>query len=477
MAADFLKQISFKSPVTIIAACVFLGVIVLSLIIRRSGHHLSKQQRLFNNGTHNYESTVIILSLDGFKPAYLDLDLNPNLLKFAADGVQAAYMRPSFPSLTFPNHYTLVTGKYPSEHGIVANEFYDPMSQREFSYMGGRESLDSFWWEGADPIWVAAENQGVISASHMWVGSEAVIHGVTPTFVDKYNGSETYSSKVNRVMEWLDLPIESRPRLVTMYAPHPDHEGHIYGPFGDAVKLALANLDSLISGLVDGLKQRNLYDIVDLLIVSDHGMAANYRENVFFIDEILDMNLIEHIDGWPLYGLRPYDISQITPIYRTLKQHSKDQHWQVFLKKDLPSRWHFSKDNNPRIAPLWIIPDPEWAIVTKAEFELSFGDPNRKVRGLHGYDNFAQQMRALFLAHGPHFSPGQVEPFSNVEVYEIMTKILDIEPDPNNGTLHGELQYTKASKKSELSNDSDSLVTFTPKPIMYLLGKFTTWFS
>jgi len=225
-----------------------------------------------SNGTHTFQPTVLIVSLDGFRPNYIDRGLTPNLHQLSETGVAPEYMKPCFPSVTFPNHYSIVTGLYPESHGVIANEYYDPVLDQQFDIGSGATSLQSYWWEGTsgglvEPIWVTAEKQGVITATHMWPGSEAVIQGIEPTHVDKFNAAEDLSNKVHRVMGWLDLPDEERPGFIATYVPTIDSVGHHDGPDSLALNISLTDVDSMIGAIMDGLEQRNLTDIVNLIVV------------------------------------------------------------------------------------------------------------------------------------------------------------------------------------------------------------------
>ncbi|KAK0256531.1 hypothetical protein B0A54_04628 [Friedmanniomyces endolithicus] len=413
-----------------------------------------------SNGTHKFAPTTILISLDGFRADFLHRNLTKTLTSFVRQGVSPKYMLPSFPSLTFPNHFTLVTGLHPESHGIVGNSFFDPVLQKEFHYTDPTRSMQPEWWD-AEPIWVTAEKNGVKTGVHMWPGSEVTggIEGVEASYVDKYNGDEKLDNKVRRILGWLDLPSaldmrggevadverELRPQLIAAYVPDVDSDGHAYGPNSTYIKSTIAEVDGMLASLFDGISDRNLTDIVNIIIVSDHGMATTSVNRLIQLEDLVDISLIEHIDGWPLYGLRPWDSSpeKLQTIYNDILERSrlpKYKHaFEVYLRDtDMPERYHFSKNN--RIAPLWLVPKAGWAIVKKEEFEftLDTGDHAYHPRGLHGYDNQHPLMRAIFVARGPAFPhlPGsELAPFQNTEVYNIVCDSLGLEPVANNGTL------------------------------------------
>jgi len=437
---------------------VYLAIIALFFALVYGAYKASKQHILtpthhrlinFSNGTHNFRPTTILISLDGFRADFLNRDITPALNAFIASGVSPTYMLPSFPSVTFPNHFTLVTGLYPESHGIVSNQFWDPVFREEFYYTNVGVSMQPKWWT-AEPIWVTAENQNVRTAIHMWPGSEAHIPDVEPTYLDKYNGSEALPRKVDRILRWLDLPgdddnatsdEDKRPQLIAAYVPDVDADGHKYGPNSTEIRATIADVDSMLTMLVEGLYNRNLTEIVNIVIVSDHGMATTSTQRLIQLDDMMDMSLIDHIDGWPLRGLRLKNPERDVPIlYQQLsKEAEKAGTFDVYTPETMPERYHFS--NNDRIAPLWIVPKTGWAVVEKPDFDVAEALATGKEyepKGLHGYDHEHPLMRAIFVARGPafpHEPNSRVEVFQNIEVYNIVCDSLGVAPHSNNGTL------------------------------------------
>lgn len=331
-------------------------------------------------------------------------------------------MVPSFPSVTFPNHYTLVTGLYPESHGIVGNDFWDEAFGEEFTVELG--SKQSKWWLG-EPLWVTAQNQGIRTAIHMWPGSEAHIQGVDPSFYDTYDGSELLPRKVDRVLGWLDLPgLESesdeenqRPQFLALYVPNVDTDGHRYGPNSTEIRDTIANADYMLDLLFRGLEDRNLTGIVNVVVVSDHGMATTSTTRVIQLEDLIDIDLVAHIDGWPSRGLRPKQPEDLPRLQEQLFENAKNfiDGVEVYTRENMPERYHFS--HSDRIAPLWAIPKTGWAIVERPEFDvkiaLKTGEPYYP-RGIHGYDNEDPLMRAIFVARGPAFPHppnSRVDPF------------------------------------------------------------------
>ncbi|KAI0995405.1 putative pyrophosphatase/phosphodiesterase [Podosphaera aphanis] len=401
-------------------------------------------QNLLSNGTALFAPTTILISLDGFRADFLQRGITPRLNTLVKEGVSPHYMRPSFPSVTLPNHYTMVTGLHPESHGIVSNNFWDEKLKEEFSFTHP-SAMETKWWHG-EPIWVTAEKQGVKTAVHMWPGSEAHIMGIDPSYLDRYNGKLPLQDKAKRVLELLDKPgkengaaEDRRPQFIAAYVPNVDVDGHKYGPNSTEIRTTIAEVDHMLDNIFVGLEQRNLTNIVNVVIVSDHGMATTDISRMIQLEDLIDINKIQQIDGWPLYGLHPK--GDLIELYKALSEStSSNENYDVYLRdKNMPKRYHFS--NNHRIAPLWIIPKTGWAIVTKKDFDIE--DSKAKglqyhPRGLHGYDNEHPLMRAIFIARGPAFPQAphtRLEPFQNIEVYNIICDSLKLAPRPNNGTI------------------------------------------
>ncbi|KAF1360682.1 Phosphodiest-domain-containing protein [Lizonia empirigonia] len=447
---------------------------ILLAIVYRLSNHTDSQVAAFtatalSNGTSLFAPTTILISLDGFRADFLYRNLTPTLNQFIQEGISPKYMLPSFPSVTFPNHYTMATGLYPEAHGIVGNTFWDPFLEKEFYYTDPQRSLQPFWW-GGEPLWVTAEKQSVRTAVHMWPGSEAHIEDQQIAYVDKYNGSEVLDRKVDRIMELLDVPGPQdlgakvdvpRPQLIAAYVPNVDGDGHRYGPNSTEIRQTISNADAMIGGVLKGLQERNLTNIVNIVVVSDHGMATTDISRMIQLEDLVDPAELSHIDGWPLYGLRPKDPKNLYSLYdKIMREHGDNPNIEIYLRENMPARYHFS--NNDRIAPLWIIPKAGWAIVAKSEFDIEEGRKKGEVyhpRGLHGYDHEHPLMRAIFVARGPafpHTPRSRMAPFQNIELYNIICDSIGLSPAPNNGTLRLPL------KPIGLHNDDEDLPDETP---------------
>lgn len=377
------------------------------------------------------QPTVILISLDGFRYDYLQEYEPANLDSLARTGVRARWMIPSFPTKTFPNHYTIATGLYPQDHGIVENNIYDPAFKGVFTLSDRKEVEDTRWWLG-EPIWVTAENQGQKSGSIFYPGTEGEIAGRRPSFWKPYDKEMSNDVRVKTILSWLDLPRDQRPTFLALYFSDPDDAGHEFGPISKETKRAVLKVDAEIGRLVLGLKAREIFSQINLIIVSDHGMARVNWRNAILLDELFDTHLATRI-----FWTR--EIASIFPkagkedeIYLSLKRKLPPQA-RVYRKTEMPARFHYSQ--SPRIAPLLVLPAEGWILTNRQAFaEMQAKGETKGSRGGHGYDNRLPSMRAIFIGHGPAFKKGRVvRAFENIQVYNIMTRILGLKPAPNDG--------------------------------------------
>ena len=368
---------------------------------------------------------VILISFDGFKPDYLDRLTLPNFRRAMERGARATSMVPVFPSLTFPNHYSLVTGLRPEHHGIVSNAFYDPARDQSYS-LGNREAvMDGTWYRG-EPIWATAERQGMVTACYFWPGSEAAIGGVRPTYWLPYDGAIPNEDRVSGVLNWLRLPDERRPHVITLYFSELDSASHRAPLDAPSVAAAAETLDRMLGLLVTGIESLPIRDRVYLVLTSDHGMIETSAAQSIHLDSLLDVgdgrqhvkiafggavaNL--HITGGRSAALATRD--QI---------NTRLQHGRAYLRENLPERYHYRAD--PRAGDVVIVMNEPWSIATAAP------SSDRKVErwGMHGWDPAVGAMHALFMITGPGIKPGVVVPkVDNVDVYPLMTELLGIAP-------------------------------------------------
>ena len=370
-------------------------------------------------------SPLILISIDGYRADYIQRGLSPNLSMLASTGVRATAMRSAFPTLTFPNHYTLVTGLYPDHHGIINNRFYNPVTGKKFVYKEHDTISDPDWW-GGEPLWVGVERQGKHAATMFWPGSDVAIDGVRPEHWRQFDGSISPDARVDQVLTWLDLPRDQRPNFVTLYFDQVDHAGHHAGPNSADVNAALGVVDSALGRLIDGLKQRGIYASTNIVVVSDHGMTATSDKRVVVLDNVVNIHDVKVVNAGVVAGLaaKPGHEAEIDNALLT-----KHEHMRCWKKSKIPARLHYG--TNSRIPPIVCVANDGWIINTQAFMDR----PNRHVSaGEHGYDNADPNMAALFVAHGPAFKRGIVVPeFDNVDVYPLLTHVLGIKPAPNDG--------------------------------------------
>ena len=369
---------------------------------------------------------VLLVSIDSFRPDYLDRGLTPNLSRIASNGVRARWMNPSYPSLTFPNHYTLVTGLRPDRHGIVHNNMRDPMLG-SFRISDGKAVGEPRWW-GGEPLWVTAEKAGLRTATLFWPGSEAPINGTRPSDWTRYDDTMPMPERVDSVLGWLARPANERPRLVTLYFGALDHAAHDFGPDSPQVDAMLAEVDAAFGRLLRGLSARGLHGRVNIIVVSDHGMAPVPHSNSRNVESLVDRTDADVVSVGEVIGVVPKPGREAAVEARMLGRHD---HYECWRKGELPPRWHYG--THPRVPPIVCQMDVGFDAVTSQK--LATRRPGT-TRGSHGYDPADPSMRALFIAQGPAFRHGvEIAPFDNVDVYPLLAKLLGVEPKTNDGRV------------------------------------------
>ncbi len=363
---------------------------------------------------------LILVSVDGLRADYLDRRITPNIAALAANGVSAA-MRPAFPSLTFPNHYTLVTGLRPDRHGIVNNNMDDPELGR-FSLSNRDAVTDRRWWDDAEPAWVTAEKAGIRTATMFWPGSEAPIRGVRPTQWLAFDGKLPNAARVAQVLAWLDQP--ATPGFVTLYFDSVDHDGHEFGPASPQVDAALVEVDARIGDLVAGLRARGL--AANIVIVADHGMAAVARRRTVLLADLLPPGSFRVVAGGAVAAIAPAPGQEALVERRLLRRHD---HMRCHRKADLPARLHYGRHR--RVPAILCLADPGWMV---------FAEPARPdagpLAGMHGYDGAHPDMAAAFVASGPSFRAGvRLRSFDNVDVYPLLMRLMGLQPQPSDGRI------------------------------------------
>src|SRR5688572_24305861 len=369
---------------------------------------------------------VILISFDGFRWDYETKAPAPNLRALAARGVRAESLIPAFPSKTFPNHYTIVTGLYPEHHGITSNTMVDQEIGERFS-MSAATARDRRWW-GGEPLWATAVRQGRRATSMFWPGSDVEIGGVRPNEWRVYDGAFPNESRVEQVLAWLSEPAVRRPSFITLYFSDVDTAGHDYGPSAPETFAAARRLDTHLRVLIEGIRARGLDDTVTLIVVSDHGMSQLSPDRRIFLDDYLDPLTIDIVDWSPVAQLWPRSGSPEV-IYRAL--HGRHPALKVYRKQEMPPELHFSA--HPRIAPVLALADDGWAITTRDRFAQQQVQ-GRVQAGDHGYSPAERSMHGLFIAAGPTLRRGVVVPgLENIHLYEFMCRILGLKPAKNDG--------------------------------------------
>ncbi|QLL34494.1 hypothetical protein HG536_0G03560 [Torulaspora globosa] len=502
-AATFVYRHSNKIPWRLIARFIglsFFFVITAFLIFgviesgpkkgRFSTSALFDPYVRYSNGTLDFFPLTVMVSLDGFHPSLISKKYTPFLyqlytLAYEGNVTSTPFMIPSFPSQTFPNHWSLVTGEYPRDHSLVSNVFWDADLKEEF-YPGLMDPL--IWANTSRPIWQvlqAAFNHNSAKefpfkvATHMWPGSDVNFTGLPqvpaermPYYIDAFDGDEKLETKLTKVLGYVDIDsIEKRPQLILSYVPQVDAFGHKHGyPINDPENKmfdkftqVLSSVDSFVEGLFEGLRERNVTNFTNVVIVSDHGMSnIKFPEHVLIWEELLDKDLIknhvEHAYGeGPMMAVTTKDSSDVNEIYQELKKSLANQgelgsKFKVYLNGNFPEHFKFNDLANRRIAPIWIIPEPGYAVMSH-----KFAKKQRSsLIGNHGYDNHEAEMRSLFIGVGPFFENGYVEPFENIEIFDMLCDVFGVAMDDRLGDQQDTFFYRKPLEQP-LVDDFESL--------------------
>lgn len=368
-----------------------------------------------------FRNYVVLVSLDGFRWDYNKLYNTPNLNKLAVDGVKADWLIPSFPTRTFPNHYTIATGLYPDHHGIVDNSF--PAADLGLYFrMGDRAAVENPAFYGGEPVWVTAEKQGVTTASFFWVGSEAPVCGMHPAYWEKYNESVTYEERIDTVIKWLNYPRKKRPELVTLYFDEPDMTSHDFGPVSPQTGKVVERLDSLIGVLRTKLSALPFAKKINVILLSDHGMGSVSPERYINLREVVPKRMIASISGGnPVYLINPSE-GKRDSVLDLLNSVKGIKAWKKSL---VPAKWNYG--TNPRIPEIVVVADSSWSIGTRT-------DASSIKEGAHGYDNSNSDMFAIFYAAGPSFKKDyKFKELNNTDIYNLICRILDVRPSKNDG--------------------------------------------
>jgi len=364
---------------------------------------------------------VVMVSLDAFRWDYDSIYGTPVLDDIARKGVTATRLIPSFPTKTFPNHYTIATGLYPDHHGLVNNSFYAPDLDLVYR-IGDRAMVSNGAFYGGEPVWVTARKQGMKSASFYWVGSEAPVQGIQPDYWKPYDDEVPFGDRVDTVLKWLSMPINKRPHLVTLYFEEPDAVSHGYGPVSPETAAMVRSLDSLIGVLRTGLgKLPNAADI-NLIVLSDHGMTEVDNSRYNYIFDTVPQRMVKRIYGGnPVWAIEPAEGKSDSLLILLNVQRGM----KAWKRNELPAHLHYG--THLRIPEILLVADPGWTAGLRPE-------PRGDTRGDHGYDWRCRDMHSIFYAEGPAFKKGfSVDTLYNVDIYNIVTGVLGLVPAPNDG--------------------------------------------
>ena len=376
----------------------------------------------------NHENRkVLLISFDGFRADYLTKTETPNFDKLVENGVISEGMIPVFPSKTFPNHYAIATGLYPENNGLVGNSMYDP--DMDLSYaIRDREQVENPAWYLGEPIWNTVEKQGKKAGTMFWVGSEAPVQGMRPTFWKKYDGKMPNTDRIDSVLNWMTLGTDQEVDFGTLYFDFTDGAGHRYGPESEEIIEAIQLADSLVGYLTAHMIEKGLDKTTNVIIVADHGMQGLSRERLVFIDDYINLDDVHLISSSPVIMLNAKP-GKLEEVYDGLKEG--EDHFTVYKKEDLPDRFHLQ--NNSRTPDITISMDLGYTMSTH---EFADERPNYPSGGTHGFDNINPEMYAIFVASGPDIKSGlTIEPFENVHVFELIAYLLDLESPGTDGDL------------------------------------------
>lgn len=394
------------------------SAVALTISIATNAQEVEKQT-VIENRTNDVKQKekpyVILISADGFRFDYAEKHEAKNLLALAKSGVKAEAMNPSFPTVTFPNHYTIVTGLTPPHHGLVGNSMFDRETGERYS-LGNRNAVINPKWYGGTPIWNLAEQNKMLSACYYWPGSEAPINGSFPTYSYRYSEKSPIDSRIQEVVKWLELPAEKRPHLITFYFPEVDHAGHSFGPDAVETKEAVQFVDESVKKLNDAVAKTGLN--VNFVFVADHGMTRIDDKNPLKLPIKIDESKVDVSSNGSYVSLFVKNEKDIEAIYQEIKT-AQNEKFEVYKTTDVPKKYHFDKKNDyhNRIGDIILI----------AHAPNYFAN-NKAPKGSHGFlVEETPEMRATFYAWGPNFKAGkEIKTFNNTAIYPMIAKLLGL---------------------------------------------------
>lgn len=371
---------------------------------------------------------VLLISFDGFRWDYLNRGLTPNIEKLYTNGVRALSFQPCFPTKTFPNHYSIITGMYPENHGIISNLFKDIKKNKIYRLGDTAEVRNAEWYLG-EAFWETAERNGIKTASYFWPGSEVHLAYRHPTYFMEYNQETPYEKRVDGVIEWLKLPSKERPHFITLYFEDTDNSGHDFGPDSKEVNASITRLDNIMKYLNESLHKINFADSINIILLSDHGMTATPNEKVINVESLITDTDCKFFETGPVMKIE-CDKAKLEFVYSQLKQ--KENHFKVYKREEVPDNLHYSK--NPFISPIIVIAELGYSLIDNRTAKRK---DHKMSAGNHGYDNHEIDMHGIFVASGPVFKNNFITgTIQNIDVYPLLCEIFNIFPRSN---IDGEL--------------------------------------
>jgi predicted AlkP superfamily pyrophosphatase or phosphodiesterase len=365
---------------------------------------------------------VLLVSIDGFRADYLERGITPNLKRLALSGTHADRLTPVFPSITFPNHYALVTGMYPDHNGIVNNTMADPQIPNQVFTLSSRAAVENpAWWQEGTPIWETVVREGKIASTLFWPGTEAKIHGVQPNDWLTYDHMMSSAERVKKLLSWLDREDSKRADFATLYFSEVDSKGHAFGPDSAEVNAAMAEVDRSMGVLLEGLEVLNLKNSTTLVIVSDHGMMEVPGKQTLDITWALKPFGSASLNwSGPIAGIDVSDQEE-KPL---LKQLAQQDHLQCWSKNEFPQRFHFG--HHRRIPSVLCLANPGWSVESKNHGYKSVGQ--------HGFDNLIDEMQGLFIVTGPGIKVQNIRQANSIDIYNLLAHLIQVQALPNDGS-------------------------------------------
>jgi predicted AlkP superfamily pyrophosphatase or phosphodiesterase len=375
-----------------------------------------------NAPQHLSKPSVVLISADGFRADFLDRPDVPNIRRLLQRGARARALIPVFPTLTFPNHYSLVTGLWPEHHGIVANDFIDPARSDRYALGNQKAVIDGSWYRG-EPIWVTAERQGMVAACYFWPGSEAEIGGVRPTIYTKYDGSVPNDVRVDTVLDWLRRPDESRPRMITLYMSDVDTASHRHEAGHDNIAAAIRAVDQGVGRLLDGIAALPVRDRVAIILTSDHGMTETSVDRMLAIEDLAgEMEGVRLVEDGPIGNVHVEGGAARAREVRDAIRRRLRGRGQAWLRSEVPARFHYRA--SPRIGDVVVLMNEGYMVVTRQRRSQT---TRTAPFGAHGWDPELPSMHAVFAVAGPGVREGATVPaVRNVDVYPFLTELLGL---------------------------------------------------